>query len=77
MSRTIVPAHRIFCGISGASSKLGFAAQRLAKSLWASFYNNLSLGLKTLSERAKILGSQLILKSEKNQGTVISLNVPI
>ncbi|WP_298514051.1 sensor histidine kinase [uncultured Kordia sp.] len=40
-------------------------------------YKNMSLGLKTLFERAKIIGSKLILKSEINQGTVISLNVPI
>ena len=38
---------------------------------------SLSLGLKTLFERAKIIGAQLSLHSEKNKGTMITLNIPI
>ncbi|WP_422105435.1 tetratricopeptide repeat-containing sensor histidine kinase [Winogradskyella sp.] len=38
---------------------------------------SLSLGLKTLFERAKIIGAQLILDSELNKGTVMTLNIPL
>ncbi|GAB5401169.1 MAG: sensor histidine kinase [Aureisphaera sp.] len=36
-----------------------------------------SLGIKTLFERAKILGAQLKLNSEINNGTVMSLKIPL
>ena len=38
---------------------------------------SLSLGLKTLFERAKIIGAQLILDSELNKGTEMTLNIPL
>lgn len=40
-------------------------------------YKSMSLGLKTLSERAKIIGSRLILTSEPNKGTTLTMNIPI
>ena len=40
-------------------------------------YKNMSLGLKTLLERAKIIGAKLNLDSKINKGTVITLNIPI
>ncbi len=40
-------------------------------------YKSMSLVLKTLSERAKILSSQLILKSEPDIGTTLTMNIPI
>ncbi len=38
-------------------------------------YANMSLGLKTLFERAKIIGAQMSLNSVKNQGTKMSLTI--
>lgn len=38
---------------------------------------NVSLGLRTLLERARILGANLDIDSDKNKGTVISLNIPV
>ena len=35
-----------------------------------------SLGMKTLIERARILGTELIIKSTPNKGTTLSLNIP-
>ncbi|WP_353780235.1 histidine kinase [Winogradskyella sp. 3972H.M.0a.05] len=40
-------------------------------------YKSMSLGLKTLLERAKIIGAQLNLDSKVNKGTVVTLNIPI
>jgi signal transduction histidine kinase len=40
-------------------------------------YKNMSLGLKTLYERAKILGAQLHLDSKINNGTEMQLNISI
>lgn len=40
-------------------------------------YKNMSLGLKTLLERAKMIGAQLNLDSKKDRGTVMTLNIPI
>ena len=40
-------------------------------------YKNMSLGLKTLYERAKILGAQLQLDSKINNGTIVKLNISI
>ncbi|MEM6720842.1 MAG: sensor histidine kinase [Bacteroidota bacterium] len=40
-------------------------------------YKNISLGLKTLYERAKILGAQLQLDSKINDGTEMRLNISI
>ncbi|MEM6720843.1 MAG: sensor histidine kinase [Bacteroidota bacterium] len=40
-------------------------------------YKNMSLGLKTLYERAKILGAQLQLDSKINDGTEMRLNISI
>ncbi|SNR71602.1 sensor histidine kinase [Lutibacter flavus] len=39
--------------------------------------NNLSLGMKTLRERAKIIKATLKIYSEHNKGTVIQLKIPI
>ncbi|MEM6720841.1 MAG: sensor histidine kinase [Bacteroidota bacterium] len=38
---------------------------------------SISLGMNTLYERAKIIGSQLNLKSELNKGTTLTMNIPI
>lgn len=38
---------------------------------------NVSLGLRTLLERARILGANLDIDSDTNKGTVISLNIPV
>ena len=35
-----------------------------------------SLGLKNLKERAQIIGAQLIINSEKENGTLISIYIP-
>ena len=40
-------------------------------------YRNMSLGLKTLLERAKIIGAQLMVDSQINKGTVLKLEIPI
>lgn len=39
-------------------------------------YKTISLGLKTLYERAKIIGAQIHLNSQVNSGTKITLNIP-
>ena len=39
--------------------------------------NTLSLGLKTLFERAKIIGAKMKLISEKSNGTTLTLNLTI
>ena len=40
-------------------------------------YKDMSLGLKTLKERAKIIGAKIHFDSQENKGTVIQLNIPI
>ncbi|MCL6294519.1 tetratricopeptide repeat-containing sensor histidine kinase [Jejuia spongiicola] len=40
-------------------------------------YRNMSLGLKTLLERAKIMNAQINLNSNKGKGTILTLNIPI
>ncbi|MCD2259451.1 tetratricopeptide repeat-containing sensor histidine kinase [Psychroserpens luteolus] len=40
-------------------------------------YKSMSLGLKTLLERAKMIGAQLNLDSRIDRGTVMTLNIPI
>ena len=40
-------------------------------------HKSISLGLKTLFERAKIIGAQIHLKSEVNKGTIMTLSIPI
>ncbi|RNC85011.1 MAG: hypothetical protein ED556_10600 [Winogradskyella sp.] len=40
-------------------------------------YKDMSLGLKTLKERAKIIGAKIHFESQENQGTVMQLNIPI
>ena len=41
------------------------------------FNENLSLGMKTLKERAKIIKSKLEIKSQHQKGTVVQLEIPI
>ena len=40
-------------------------------------YQNGSLGMKTLLERAKIIRSKLKIESEKNIGTTVTLQIPV
>ncbi|GGI56417.1 tetratricopeptide repeat-containing sensor histidine kinase [Winogradskyella haliclonae] len=40
-------------------------------------YKDMSLGLKTLKERAKIIGAKLYFDSQDNNGTIMQLNIPI
>ncbi|MEP1486870.1 MAG: sensor histidine kinase [Algibacter sp.] len=40
-------------------------------------FKSMSLGLKTLFERAKILDAQMNLESKVNKGTIMTLNIPI
>ncbi len=40
-------------------------------------FKSMSLGLKTLLERAKIMNAQINLNSNKGKGTILTLNIPI